>query len=89
MASGSRLQIHVPILEPMVFDGDPIHYRQWSKQMECIIESAVQDNHLRLFYLEKYTTGPVYEEIKGFLEVRNRNFSRFIILLIILSILRW
>ena len=42
-------------LEPMVFSGDVMQYRKWVKQFENIIEPTVKDNHLRLFYLEKYT----------------------------------
>ena len=57
-------------LEPMVFSGDVIQYRKWVKQFENIIESSVKDNHLRLFYLEKYTSGEAREVIEGFLQVR-------------------
>ena len=57
-------------LEPMVFSGDVMQYRKWVKQFENIIEPSVKDNHLRLFYLEKYTAGEAREVIEGFLQVR-------------------
>ena len=57
-------------LEPMVFSGDVMQYRKWVKQFENIIEPTVKDNHLRLFYLEKYTAGEAREVIEGFLQVR-------------------
>ena len=57
-------------LEPMVFSGDVMLYRKWVKQFENIIEPTVKDNHLRLFYLEKYTAGEAREVIEGYLQVR-------------------
>ena len=62
-------QAELPLLEPQVYEGDPMYYREWSMEFKTIIESRVTDKLTRLYYLKKYTAGEARKAINGHLQV--------------------
>ena len=56
----------LPVQEPPVFSGNILDYPPVMQAFEAIMESKVDSNKDRLFFLNKYTTGKVNEAVKGF-----------------------
>ena len=65
--SQRRLQDTLPLPEPEIFSGDLLHYPEWLKSFETIIEGQTEKVSQRLYYLGKYTTGEPKEAISGLL----------------------
>ena len=55
----------LPIPQVPMFDGDPMEYDNFIRAFQNIIETKVQHDAERLYYLEQYTTGDAKELVKS------------------------
>ena len=56
----------LPVQEAPVFSGNSLDYPTFVQAFEAIMESKVESNKDRLFFLNRYTTGKANEAVKGF-----------------------
>ena len=56
----------LPVQEPPVFSGNSLDYPTFVRAFDAIIESKVESNKNKLFFLNRYTTGKANEAVKGF-----------------------
>ena len=56
----------LPAQEPQIFSGNILDYPAFIQAFQAIIESRVDSNKDRLFFLNKYTAGRANEAVKGF-----------------------
>ena len=57
----------LPPPEPSVFSGNPLEYNMWKRSFELLIENKDLRSSEKLYYLQKYLSGPAKECVKGFL----------------------
>ena len=60
-------QNRLPIPEPVVFNGDPLHYPTWVKAFETLIEGRAVNAAEKLHFLGKYVSGEAKEVVNGFM----------------------
>ena len=63
----------LPVQELPEFSGNILDYPTFIQAFEAIIESKVESNKDRLFFLNKYTTGKANEAVKGFVALNSDN----------------
>lgn len=59
----------LPTLEPALFTGDPLKFKDWQLSFETLIERKNIPKNEKLYYLRKYLGGPAKRVVEGFLLV--------------------
>ena len=62
---------HVQIVQPTIFDGEPLKFTMWKIQFESLIESPQIKKGDRLHILTKYLKGKALRVIEHLLYVKN------------------
>ena len=60
-------QNRLPLPEPGIFSGDPLHYPIWIKAFETLVESRAISAAERLHFLGKYVSGEAKNVVNGFM----------------------
>nr|XP_017209156.1 uncharacterized protein LOC101887079 [Danio rerio] len=55
----------LPMPEPTVFSGDPIHFIEWKASFQSLIDKRHISSGDKLYYLKKYVTGPALKVLDG------------------------
>ena len=55
----------LPIPEPTVFNGEPIHFIEWKASFTSLIDQRAISASDKLYYLKKYVSGPARKCIEG------------------------
>lgn len=55
----------LPIPEPTVFSGEPIHYIKWKASFKSLIDQKGISAADKLYYLKKYVSGPARKCLEG------------------------
>ncbi|XP_048828960.1 uncharacterized protein LOC125706340 [Brienomyrus brachyistius] len=55
----------LPMPEPAVFNGDPIHFIEWKASFMSLIQRTGISSADKLYYLKKYIRGPAHKCLEG------------------------
>ncbi|KAG1924936.1 hypothetical protein F2P79_025858 [Pimephales promelas] len=55
----------LPMPEPTVFSGDPIHFIEWKASFQSLIDKRHISSADKLYYLKKYVTGSARKTLEG------------------------
>ncbi|XP_038165126.1 uncharacterized protein LOC119799356 [Cyprinodon tularosa] len=55
----------LPVPEPSVFNGDPIHFIEWKTSFMSLIDAKAISTADKLYYLRKYVGGPARRTLEG------------------------
>ena len=59
--------VHYPVVEPEMFDGDIMVYQEWRKQfLNYIGRKKNMSSEDKLYYLQKFTKGEAYQAVRGY-----------------------
>ncbi len=65
LLQNSMAMTRLPVPEPEIFTGNPIHFIEWSTSFKSLIENRCINPHERLFYLNKYIAGEAKSVLEG------------------------
>lgn len=66
----------LPIPEPPIFTGDPLHYPDWIFSFTSLIENRGIAPSDKIHYLKRYLGGPAREAVSGFFMLRSDDAYR-------------
>ena len=69
-------QTRLPLPEPEIFTGDPLHYPIWVKAFETLLEGRAIKPSERLHFLGKYVKAEAKEVVESFPALRLRGCLR-------------
>ena len=64
--SDSMAANRLPVPVPKMFDGDPLHFVEFERSFQTLIENKGIQPTEKLYYLRQYVSGPARDAIEGF-----------------------
>nr|XP_055041009.1 uncharacterized protein LOC129428127 [Misgurnus anguillicaudatus] len=61
----SMMLNRLPMPEPTIFSGDPIHFVEWKTSFQLLIDKRQISPADKLYYLKRYVTGPARKTLEG------------------------
>lgn len=61
----SMMLNRLPMPEPTIFSGDPIHFVEWKTSFQSLIDKRHISPADKLYYLKRYVTGPARKTLEG------------------------